>query len=105
MPDHTPLIEEIVQERGESYGKPLENHRRTARLWDAFLKNRSCFHRELEPEEVCFLNILQKISRSQSKAGPSLDSIQDISGYANNILEIMLDMEILGEKERDQGPW
>lgn len=32
------------------------------------------------------MNILQKIARCMSKAGPSQDSLEDIQGFAENIL-------------------
>ena len=84
-------VSEIVEERGKSYGHPLTNHSRTAMLWNAYIgAKRSSF---LGATDVCFLNILQKISRSLDMAGPSVDSVQDIAGYADNILEIMKDRD------------
>jgi len=63
--------------RRNDYGTPLENHSRTARLWSAYLK------REVSAEDVCMLNILQKISRGMHSITP--DTLVDICGYARNI--------------------
>ena len=80
-------VSEIVEERGESYGEPWDNHARTAMLWNAYIGAKQSSY--LNATDVCFLNILQKISRCLDNAGPSVDSVQDIAGYADNILEIM----------------
>jgi len=82
------MFKEIVKERGRAYGSPAENHARTSRFWDAYDLNTPT-KGEYQPIDVCFLNILQKISRCQSSAGPSRDSIRDIQGYAENILTLM----------------
>jgi|WetSurMetagenome_2_1015567.scaffolds.fasta_scaffold264258_2 hypothetical protein len=63
--------------RRNDYGTPLENHSRTARLWSAYLK------RTVSAEDVCMLNILQKISRGMHSITP--DTLVDICGYARNI--------------------
>jgi len=85
-------ITQLVEERGETYGKPSENHARTARLWNSYIENRLGHpHMPLTAIDICFLNILQKISRSQSEKGPSHDSLQDIAGYAKNILELLVE--------------
>ena len=82
-----PTVSEIVNERGKAYGEPWNHHARTAMLWNAYIgAKKSSF---LGATDVCFMNILQKISRSLDQAGPSVDSVQDIAGYAENILEIM----------------
>jgi len=86
-------LERLVAERGQNYGSPKENHTRTARLWNAYLASRG---REnvppLGPTDVCFLNILQKVSRCLSGGKPTQDTLRDIAGYARNI-EIILDYE------------
>lgn len=63
--------------RRNDYGTPLENHGRTARLWSAYLG------KVLLPEDVCMLNILQKISRGMNSI--TYDTLVDIAGYARNI--------------------
>ena len=49
--------EEIIREREADYGKPSDNHERTARLWTAYLTGMGSTVR-LRPVDVCFLNIL-----------------------------------------------
>lgn len=63
--------------RRNDYGTPLDNHSRTARLWSAYLGH------EVSPEDVCMLNILQKISRGMHSI--TFDTLVDICGYARNI--------------------
>ena len=83
-------LERLVAERGQNYGSPKENHARTARLWNAYLASRE--NAPLTPADVCFLNILQKVSRCLSGGKPTQDTLRDIAGYARNI-EILLDYE------------
>ena len=94
------VIDQLVSSRGASYGPPSENHRRTANLWSAYLASRRVPSKaeqgsdfrpiepsvRLTPDDGCFLNILQKIARCLSAAGPSKDSLQDIQGFAENLL-------------------
>ena len=72
--------------RPNDYGHPLDNHTRTAGLWSTYLG------RTVTPEQVCFLNILQKISRGQNRI--TRDTLVDIAGYAANVEMI--------QDERDQ---
>lgn len=76
-------------DRNEAYGHPADNHGLTAKYWSIYLK------KEITAVDVCFLNILQKISRSQNGVDKNLDSLVDIAGYAANIEMIM---ERLNEK-------
>lgn len=78
---------EIVHgERNEAYGHPLDNHGLTARYWQVYL---SSGIKEVTAEDVCFLNILQKIARSQNGVDKNLDSLTDIAGYAANVEMIL----------------
>lgn len=63
-------------DRQQTYGTPLENHTRTAKLWSAYLGI------EITPRNVCMMNILQKVSRDRFK--PGRDHLVDIAGYAEN---------------------
>ena len=74
--------------RNQTYGHPLENHGLTARYWSVYLG------KEVTAEDVCFLNILQKISRSQHGVDLNRDSLVDIAGYAGNV-------EMIMEKRKD----
>lgn len=87
-------IRKLVEERGESYGPPAENHARTAALWNAYLRSRQMANVStviFNPTDVCFLNLLQKVARCMGPNGPSKDSLTDIQGYAENLL-ILYDM-------------
>lgn len=68
----------IHAERNKTYGHPLENHGRTAALWSAYLGV------QITAEQVCYLNILQKVSRTASGV-PHRDTDVDIAGYAGNV--------------------
>lgn len=74
--------------RQEDYGHPYDNHGRTARFWSTYLGI------EITPEQVCFLNILQKISREMNK--PTRDNLVDICGYARNTEMIHVERERRG---------
>lgn len=65
-------------DRRASYGHPLDNHTRTAVFWSALLG------REITPEQVCMMNILQKMARAMHDP-TERDTYVDIIGYAANI--------------------
>lgn len=86
-------IRDMVKERGAAYGPPNENHERTAMLWSAYFRAKYKYYPaaarwNVDRDDVCFLNILQKIARCLSEAGPkgNEDGIRDIQGYAENLL-------------------
>lgn len=63
--------------RNEDYGHPLDNHGRTAALWSTYLGI------PVSAEQVCMLNILQKISRGMNRI--TRDTLVDIAGYSANV--------------------
>lgn len=67
-----------------TYGHPLDNHGTTADLWSAWLRRRfGDGPIELIAEDVCTLNILQKLSR---EAGVHCaDNWVDTAGYTRNV--------------------
>jgi hypothetical protein len=71
--------------RGDDYGHPLDNHSRTAALWSTYLA------REVTPEDVCMLNILQKVSRAMNSI--TRDTLVDVAGYAANIEMVQAERE------------
>jgi hypothetical protein len=73
--------------RNKAYGSPLENHTRTSRLWKEYLDAKFGTDIELNADDVCYLNILQKMSRSMHDPNHR-DTWLDIAGYARN-LEMM----------------
>jgi hypothetical protein len=66
--------------RPGAYAHPFLNHTRTAELWSVYLGV------PITPEQVCFLNILQKISRSMHSI--TRDSLVDIAGFARNVEKV-----------------
>lgn len=92
--DH-PRVEEVARqavdgERGESYGPPQVNHERTAILWTAYLEAKyGTLIGEmpaLSTADVCYMNILQKMSRDMH--APKEDNIVDQVGYLINIAKL-----------------
>lgn len=82
--------------RAEDYGHPLDNHGLTAALWSAFLQV------EVGPEDVCFLNILQKIART-AHGRITRDTLVDVAGYAANV-EMVLQERGRREKNGANSP-
>ena len=74
-------------DRNEAYGHPEDNHTTTAILFSHFLKRKYGKGMGTTPlldaEDVCFFNILQKISRAAESY--RRDNLVDIAGYAANI--------------------
>ena len=82
-------------DRNHDYGHPLDNHSVTAGLWGTYLGV------EIGPEDVCFLNILQKVSRTVS--GHIIqDTLIDIAGYARNVEMIQLERVKRLEEEAEE---
>lgn len=68
--------DKVHSSRNAEYGHPVENHSTTAIMFSAYLGI------PITPEQVCMLNVLQKVSRT--KKGFTEDTLQDIAGYAEN---------------------
>lgn len=68
----------VFGKRRDDYGTPLANHDRTAKLWAAYLGH------PVTAEDVCFMNVLQKVSRSAT-GQITQDTLVDIAGYALNV--------------------
>jgi hypothetical protein len=76
----------IHGDRNEQYGHPLDNHSTTAAFWSIYLEAiRRRGKMELDAEDVCFLNILQKISREATTGAGKRDTVVDVAGYAGNV--------------------
>jgi hypothetical protein len=73
-------------DRQRDYGHPADNHQCTAVLWASWLQRRYGIAMPLTAEDVCFLNILQKLSRAANST--TRDSLVDLAGYASNIEQI-----------------
>ena len=73
----------IHGERNLAYGHPLDNHGCTALMWSSYLFRRFGLPINLSAEDVCWLNILQKVSREANAEGR--DNMIDVAGYAGNV--------------------
>lgn len=73
---------DIVEERGRDYGPPSENHSCTARMWSSYLERRYGWSPKLDAEDVCWLNVLQKISRQAHVR--KRDNKVDVIGFVIN---------------------
>ena len=92
------ILEEAGQaihgDRNHDYGHPIINHSITADLWSTYLQ---C---EITAEQVCMMNILQKVSRSASGV-MTRDTLVDIAGYAGNVEMIQDQRELLEKIHKD----
>lgn len=76
-----------IHSRGIDYGHPIENHKRIAELWSAYLGY------PIQPNEVAILMCLVKISR-QAEDPRVIDNYTDALGYiaiAKTITDAMQD--------------
>jgi len=69
-----------IIDRGETHGDFGKNQSLTSVLWSAYLAAGASTS-DLQPHDVCVLNILQKISRLRC-GRPDRDHFRDIAGYA-----------------------
>jgi len=69
--------------RREHYGKPEDNHDCTAQMMIAYLERAYGVTVPLTAVDVCYFNILQKISRLANTY--HRDGLVDIAGYARNV--------------------
>lgn len=76
----------IHGDRNEQYGAPLDNHGTTAAFWNVYLQaiNRRG-KTQLDAEDVCWLNVLQKVSREATTGAGKRDTAVDVAGYAGNV--------------------
>lgn len=80
-------------DRQHDYGHPSENHGCTARMVAAYLSRKYGREVEFDAEDVCYFNILQKVSRDANR--PKRDNLVDGVGYLRNIEMI---------REREESP-
>ena len=82
---------DTLHRRGAAYGHPIQNHKRIAELWAAYLGY------PIQPNEVAICMALVKISR-QAEDSRVLDNYTDALGYiaiAKTITDAM----------QDEGAW
>jgi len=74
-----------VADRGLNYGKPEDNFRRIAEMWNAHLRIRDLENASTRPVlnsgDVAIMMILMKVARLENTPA-HLDSWVDIAGYA-----------------------
>lgn len=76
--------DEIVNgARQDTYGHPADNHGCTAEMWTAYLNRKYDIDLDLDARDVCWLNVLQKISRDAHLE--KRDNLVDVVGYVANI--------------------
>lgn len=81
---------EIVQERGKSYGHPYDDFTRTAKLWSAILGV------EVTADQVIKCMICVKLSRL-SATPHHQDSIDDVAGYdwcLDEVVKVMRGVDV-----------
>lgn len=72
-----------VAARGSAYGSPGDNHQTTADMLSSWLSRRLGLTIKLSAEDVCAINVIQKISRVAFCSKD--DSWLDIAGYTENV--------------------
>jgi hypothetical protein len=82
--------------RNAEYGHPLDNHATTAALWNAYVAALQARGATLGPEDVCYLNVLQKVARAVTTGVYKRDTPVDVAGYAGNVEMIQDERERRG---------
>jgi uncharacterized protein YodC (DUF2158 family) len=82
-------ITATVAARGNAYGSPAENHQTTADMLSTWLSRRLNLDIRLSAEDVCTINIIQKVSRAAFCSKD--DTWLDVAGYVENIALIRSD--------------
>src|SRR5574341_575692 len=76
----------IHGDRNQQYGHPLDNHSTTAAFFNIYiaaLRRRGKL--ELDAADICWLNVLQKVSREATTGSSKRDTAVDVAGYAGNV--------------------
>lgn len=79
------------RQRQRDYGHPLDNHRRIADLWNAYIKGRKDPAAPLSEIDAGLMMILLKVAREQNT--PKRDNLVDICGYAKCIESMYSEIE------------
>ena len=74
-------------DRDKTHGNKIINHENIARLWSAYLQNKTKLQIIISPEDVAQLMSLLKIARTQA-GEHNIDDYVDTCGYASIAGEI-----------------
>ena len=83
MRSYVDQVARVLKERRTDYAHPAENHQLTADLLSAWLTHRTGQAINLSAEDVCAMNVLQKLARLAHVTKD--DSWLDVVGYAENV--------------------
>lgn len=88
--------DEIIHgDRNKQYGHPLDNHGTTAEFWNIYIEALQRRGKtKLTAEDVCWFNVLQKVSREATTGAMKRDTEVDVAGYAGNV-EMIRDERLL----------
>ena len=70
----------VSTDRAKAYGDKIVNHENIARLWSAYLQNKTKLNIIISPEDVAQLMSLLKIARTQA-GEHNIDDYVDAVGY------------------------
>ena len=79
-------LQATLSQRQNDYASPSDNHQLTADLVSNWLSVRLGFPIRLTAEDMCAINVLQKMSRLTHKTKD--DSWLDVMGYAENVSQL-----------------
>ncbi len=85
-------LEVVQNSRQESYGHPLDDFSRTAKMWSAILGI------EVRPEQIPLCMIAVKISRECHQ--PKRDNLVDIAGYTLTLEMVINALEARAYQDR-----
>lgn len=83
MNSYVAKVLSTIKERRSDYAHPSANHQLTADLLSAWLTHKTGQEVSLSAEDVCVINVLQKLSRLAHVSKD--DSWLDVVGYAENV--------------------
>ena len=89
-------VSDTVQDREQTHGKPSDNFRDIAAMWQTYLGI------SIKEEQVAYMMVLMKVARSKSN-GKGLDNLIDTAGYVALATELIygnLDNQLLPEDQQ-----
>lgn len=89
-------------DRQDLYGHPLDNHSATADYWRTYIFREFGVQVPLQAEHVCWMNVLQKISREHNEA--TRDNKTDVAGYVKNVQMIEEERKVRADEDVHEIP-